>query len=88
MFYLLNLFYFLVVEEECRLLFYFKLMKDRIFFNYVMIRIDILREDVCSIWCFFEFNCLFYNVGLLEYSNWYLCEISDFIDVWYLGDLV
>nr|XP_058947475.1 uncharacterized protein LOC131775392 [Pocillopora verrucosa] len=75
-------------EEECRVLLYFKPMKDRTLLNHVMIRIDIPREDVCSIRCFLEPNCLSYNVGPLEHSNRYLCEISDSTDVRHPGDLV
>lgn len=83
-----NSFHFLAAEEECRLLLYFKPMKDRTLLNHVMIRIDIPREDVCSIRCFLEPNCLSYNVGPLEQSNRYLCEISDSTDVRHPGDLV
>ena len=83
-----NSFHFLAAEEECRVLLYFKPMKGRTLLNHVMIRIDIPREDVCSIRCFLEPNCLSYNVGPLEHSNRYLCEISDSTDVRHPGDLV
>lgn len=69
-------FYF-ISAQECRQLEYSQPVPDRALINHVLIKINTTREDICDIRCFTEPNCLSFNVGPLEDSDQYLCEISD-----------